>query len=97
MSIHDEEMRHLLTLARLELGAAETAALKDDLNAILAYFEQLESLDTDGVEELVRPVPTENVFRPDAARPGLSQAAVLALGVESQDGFFKVPRTVDEE
>ncbi|ADI14832.1 Asp-tRNA(Asn)/Glu-tRNA(Gln) amidotransferase subunit GatC [Truepera radiovictrix] len=93
--LSDQEMEHLKSLARLELDARETAALRDDLNALLGFFERLSELDTDGVAEMQRPVEHTNVFREDEPRPGLTQAEALALAVEAQDGFFRVPRTVD--
>jgi len=96
MSISDADMAHLLELARLAVSDAEAAALKEDLNDILGYFEQLRDLDTEGVEELARPIVTENVFRDDHVTSSLPEAAVTALAVEEQDGYFRVPRTVDE-
>ena len=93
--LSDAEMEHLKTLARLELSFEETEGLKGDLNRLLDYFELLSQLDTDGVEELARPVAVNNVFRDDAVRQSLEPAAVTALAVESENGFFKVPRTVD--
>lgn len=97
MSISDQEMAHLLTLARLKLSEAETQALKADLIKILNYFAQLGDLDTEGVEPLVRPIDAVNVFRDDEVASGLSQREALALAIESEGGFFKVPRTVDLE
>jgi aspartyl-tRNA(Asn)/glutamyl-tRNA(Gln) amidotransferase subunit C len=88
-------MEHLKRLARLELGAAETEALRGELSAILASFEELRELDTEGVEELVRPIFSVNVFRDDAPRPGLSREEALAVAVAHEDGFFKVPRTLE--
>lgn len=94
-TLSDAEMTHLKTLARLELSDAETEALKGDLNKLLTYFERLSELDTEGAEELARPVATANVFREDTARGGLSQEAATGLAVEAENGFFKVPRTVE--
>ena len=95
--ISNADMAHLKTLARLSLEEAETNALKDDLNKILEAFEQLKELDTDGVEELVRPVPLHNVFREDTVKPSLSHDQVMQLATEEENGFFKVPRTVDAD
>ena len=92
--ISDQEMEHLKMLARLELSAEETQALKADLNAILAYFEQLRDLDTEGAQPLVRPIDAVNVFRDDVVQDGLPQDSVLGLAIEAQDGFFRVPRTI---
>ena len=86
-----------MTLARLDLEAEEAERVKTDLNAILGYFEQLEELDTEGVEELARAIHTENVFRDDVPQPSLPRNAALSVAVETEDGFFKVPRTVDSD
>ena len=91
--LSDAEMEKLKTLARLELSADETQALKEDLNKILESFESLRSLDTEGVEELVRPVGSANVFREDAPHASLTHEEAVALGDE-EDGFFRVPRTL---
>lgn len=93
--ISDQEMEHLKTLARLELSAEETQTLKADLNAILAYFAELGELDTESVEPLVRPIDAVNVFRDDLIQSSLPQESALGLAIEVQDGFFKVPRTVE--
>lgn len=95
MSISDADMEHLKTLARIDLSAEETHSLKDDLNSILEAFETLRALDTEGVAELARPVDLHNVFRADEVRPSLPHETAMKLAVESEDGFFKVPRTVD--
>ena len=92
-TLSDAEMEKLKTLARLELSADETQALKEDLNKILESFESLRSLDTEGVEELVRPIAGANVFREDAPHAPLEHEAAVALGDE-EDGFFRVPRTL---
>lgn len=94
-TLSDTEMVHLKTLARLELSDSETEAVKGDLNKLLTYFETLSELDTEGVEELARPIATANIFREDVTRTGLTQEAADALAVEAENGFFKVPRTVD--
>ena len=93
--LSDAEMDHLKTLARLELAPAETESLKTDLNKLLTYFDRLSELDTEGVEELARPVVLSNVFREDVVHNGLGQQSAESVAVESENGFFRVPRTVD--
>jgi aspartyl-tRNA(Asn)/glutamyl-tRNA(Gln) amidotransferase subunit C len=95
MSISDKDMQHLKTLARLELSPDETEALKHDLNAMLGYFDQIKNLETDGVEELARPIDVYNVFREDVVQPSLPHDTAMNLAVEQEGGYFKVPRTVD--
>lgn len=95
MSISDTELTHLEQLARISIEASERQEMRRDLGAVLGYFDSLSQLDTEGVEELVRPVPLTNVLRSDQVQPSLPQAVALALAVEHHDGFIKVPRTVE--
>jgi aspartyl-tRNA(Asn)/glutamyl-tRNA(Gln) amidotransferase subunit C len=97
VSITDEELAHLERLARIALEPDERRSIREDLSRVLAYFDSLRELDTDGVEELVRPVPARNVLREDEVQPSLPRHVAMALAVESEDGFFKVPRTLEEE
>ncbi len=91
----DAEMEHLKTLARLRLSDAETQSLRGDLNQLLGYFDLLSELDTEGVDELARPVALSNVFRDDVIERGLEPGAAEALAVAGEGSFFRVPRTVD--
>jgi len=62
---------------------------------MLGYFQQLQELDTEGVPEMQRPISLVNVMRPDVPGEMFTQAQVLELAPESQDGFIRVPRTVE--
>lgn len=95
MKISDEQLAHLENLARIELQPGERESLGDDLSKILEYFETLEELDTEGVEEMVRPVHLENVLRRDEVTESLPREVVMELAVETEEGFLKVPRTVE--
>lgn len=90
------EMEHLKKLARLDLGEEETATVQSDLNRMLGYFEQLSALGTEGVEEMQRPVALENVMREDEVGEMFSHEEAMRLAPEQQDGFFRVPRTVEQ-
>ena len=94
-AISDAEMQHLKKLARLEMGDAETERAKTEINKILGSFDQLQKLDLEGLPEMPRPVALVNVLREDIAETAMPQAEALALGVEVNDGFFQVPRTVE--
>jgi aspartyl-tRNA(Asn)/glutamyl-tRNA(Gln) amidotransferase subunit C len=95
MSLDDAQMAHLKRLARLELDPDETAAIENDLNTILAYFDLLSELDTDGVEPLTRPIPITDALRSDTPLPSLPIEAVARLAVEVEEGMIRVPRTVE--
>lgn len=96
MPVSDADLDHMARLARITLADDERAALRDDLGAILAYFEQLSEVDTEGLEEMVRPVVPASATRPDSPAPSLPEERVHELANAVQDGFVRVPRTVDE-
>ncbi|WP_161881649.1 Asp-tRNA(Asn)/Glu-tRNA(Gln) amidotransferase subunit GatC [Deinococcus alpinitundrae] len=91
------EMNHLTELARLDLAEVEAEQLRGELNAILGYFEQLQAVNTEGVEEMQRPVALVNVMRDDVPGEMLPHATLESLAPEMQGGFVKVPRTVEAE
>jgi aspartyl-tRNA(Asn)/glutamyl-tRNA(Gln) amidotransferase subunit C len=97
MSTKDVDMEHLLRLARLELEPGEADLLAHDVAGVLAYFDQLAAVDTEGVEEMVRPVVPTRTWRPDEPTPSLARERVMELANAGQDGFVRVPRTVDED
>ncbi len=94
-AISDQEMEHLKLLARLELSVGETQALKTDLNKTLKYFEQIKELNTDGIEELARPLEMHNVFREDEFQASLSHEEAISIAIENENSYYKVPRTVE--
>ncbi len=97
MKITPELIRHLEDLARVELSDEERAAMREDLEKILGYFEKLGELDLADLPELVRPVPLEHRMRDDVPEPGLDPEAALQNAPEREDGFFKVPRAIEGE
>lgn len=94
-AISDAEMQHLKKLARLEMDELETTRAKTEINKILGSFEQLQKLDLEGLPEMPRPIALVNILREDIAETAMPQAEALALGVQVNDGFFQVPRTVE--
>lgn len=79
-------------LARLDLDAAERDLFTRQLGAILEYVETLKELPAEGVEPLVHAIDTQNIFREDVPRPGLSADAALQNAPVREGDFFKVPR-----
>ncbi|GEM47031.1 glutamyl-tRNA(Gln) amidotransferase subunit C [Deinococcus cellulosilyticus NBRC 106333 = KACC 11606] len=93
--ITSAEMEHLKKLARLELSGEETEQIQLEMNKILSYFEKLQELDTEGVEEMQRPIDLVNVFRDDVVGDMFPHETAMGLSVEQEEGFFKVPRVVE--
>ena len=85
--VDDEEVRHVASLARVDLEEAEVERFAAQFADILEYFEALEEVpDVDADAELA------NVMRPDEAREGLTQEEALRNAPETEDGYFVGPR-----
>ena len=96
MKITKEEVEHVAKLARLEITESEKEAFSQQLSAILTYVEQLGKVDTKGVEPTATVVGQTNVFREDTVQPSLPVEKALSNAPESQDGYFVVPRIIEE-
>src|SRR5690606_17421489 len=64
-----KDTEHVAKLARLALTDAEKEMFTKQMNAILAYAQKLNELDTSGVEPTTHVFPVVNVMREDVARP----------------------------
>lgn len=94
--IEPRDVEHVARLARLALGEAEKARMRDELAAILAYVDKLRQLDVEGVEPTSHAVPVVNVMREDEATPSVAQAAMLANAPDRAGEFFRVPRIIED-
>lgn len=91
------QIEHLANLARLQLTPEEKVTMQGDLTRVLGYFEQLNEVNTDGVEEMQRPITLVNVLREDVPAAAFPTSVVTALAPEMQDGQIKIPRTVEAD
>jgi len=83
-------------LARLHLDEEEKAKYTEQLNSILDYMEKLNQLDTEKVEPTSHVLPIKNVFRKDKVEKSLANEEVLANAPDKEDGYFKVPKIIDD-
>jgi aspartyl-tRNA(Asn)/glutamyl-tRNA(Gln) amidotransferase subunit C len=95
MKITREEVENVAVLARLELTGEEKDVFTGQMDAILAYVDKLNELDTSGVIPTAHAVPMENSFRDDEARPSIGVDSALANAPERADGFFRVPKVIE--
>ncbi|MBM4071522.1 MAG: Asp-tRNA(Asn)/Glu-tRNA(Gln) amidotransferase subunit GatC [Planctomycetes bacterium] len=95
MSLDVEQIRWIAHLARLELADDEIDGLARDLNAIVSYMDQLQQLNTDGIEPLAHPLDVKNVFREDVPASSLAVDEALASAPDRRGNYFGVPAVLD--
>ena len=96
MSVTKNDVEHVAALARLSFTEAEKEHLTHQLNDILRYMEELNSLDTSGVEPLSHVIELQNVFRDDVCIPSLPRGEIMKNAPAHTEKFFKVPKVIGE-
>ena len=94
MSVSLDEVRHLAALSEINLTDDELTSLTTDIDNIVDYINQLEELDTDGVEPTFQLTGLRNVWREDKIEPQLPREKLLGLAPESEDNQVKVPKVL---
>ena len=95
MSVDAATVRRIAHLARIAVRDAEIPHLQGELNAMLAFVEQLNEVDVSGVEPMTSVTPMEMKKRPDVVNDGEIADEVVANAPEAQDHFFLVPKVVE--
>ncbi len=93
-TISTSDIQHLASLSSLALADDEVDGLRQDLENIIGYIEQLGKLDTAGVEPTYQVTGLENVWREDEVQPGISTEKLLELAPEKQNNQVKVPQVL---
>lgn len=93
-----KDVEDVARLARLRFSQDEITAYQRELGAVLGFMEKLKELDLRNVEPAASAAELTNVFREDVPtpRPSLGQDGALRNAPESKDGFFTIPRVVED-
>jgi aspartyl-tRNA(Asn)/glutamyl-tRNA(Gln) amidotransferase subunit C len=91
MSLSQADVQRIAHLARLQLSEAELTAYSVQLQAIVAFVDQLQAVDTSGVEPMVHAIELSNVLAVDEVREGLSRDAALSNSPDHDEECFRVP------
>jgi aspartyl-tRNA(Asn)/glutamyl-tRNA(Gln) amidotransferase subunit C len=95
MSVDQATVRRIAHLARIAVTDAEVPHLQNEINAILAFVEELGAVDVTGVEPMTSVIPMKLPMRDDVVTDGEIEPAVLANAPLSEDGFFLVPKVIE--
>ena len=95
MSVDAATVRRIAHLARIAVTEAEVPHLQGELNAMLAFVEQLSEVNVDGVEPMTSVTPMEMKKRPDAVNDGEIADDVVKNAPDTVNHFFLVPKVVE--
>jgi aspartyl-tRNA(Asn)/glutamyl-tRNA(Gln) amidotransferase subunit C len=95
MKLTRADVRRVAVLARLRLTEAEENDLTNQLDAILAYMDKLNEIDTSGVEPFSHATDASNALREDRVTNQPNAEAMLANAPDRDGSFFKVPKIIE--
>lgn len=95
MSLNLEDVARIALLSRIELSSAERETTRDQLNGILGFIEQLQAVDTTGIEPMSHAVDVVQRLRPDRVTETDQRADFQALAPEAEAGLYLVPKVVE--
>ena len=93
--ISHDDVQHLAQLSSLQLTDDEVSSLQVDLESIVGYIQQLDELDTTGIEPTYQVTDLKNVWREDVVdNYGIDKASLLALAPATEAEQIKVPKVL---
>ena len=95
MSVDATTVRRIAHLARIAVSEAEVPHLQGELNAMLAFVEQLSEVNVEGVEPMTSVTPMAMKKRADVVNDGEIAEDILKNAPATEDRYFLVPKVVE--
>ena len=95
MAVDSDTVRRVAHLARMAVAEDEIEDLRRELNAMLAFVDELADIDVTGVEPMTSVTPMAMKMREDEVNDGNIADDILANAPEREDHFFIVPKVVE--
>ncbi|MCK5360744.1 MAG: Asp-tRNA(Asn)/Glu-tRNA(Gln) amidotransferase subunit GatC [Gammaproteobacteria bacterium] len=95
MSINNDDVEKIAHLARLAIEPEQLQAYTKNLSNILDLVEQMNQVNTDGIEAMAHPRDTRLRLRKDAVTEENQRKKFIALAPASENGLFLVPKVLD--
>ncbi|HUP97522.1 MAG TPA: Asp-tRNA(Asn)/Glu-tRNA(Gln) amidotransferase subunit GatC [Usitatibacter sp.] len=90
-----DQITRIADLARLELSPAESAAMQQQLNGILAMVDAMAAVDTEGVEPMAHPQEAMQRLREDAVSESDQRELFQPVAPAVEDGLYLVPKVIE--
>jgi aspartyl-tRNA(Asn)/glutamyl-tRNA(Gln) amidotransferase subunit C len=99
MSLSDDQVRRIARLARIAIRPEESKEAIDRLNRVLGLIDQMQAVDTSGIEPMAHPLdaqlPQGQRLRPDQPTEGDRREAFQSVAPAVQDGLYLVPKVIE--
>ena len=95
MTLKSEDVRSIAHLARLHIEEGAVDHYVDDLSSILALVEQMNQVDSQGVEPLSNPLDSKQRLRTDEVTEGDQRDKFQGIAPDVAEGLYRVPRVIE--
>jgi len=95
MSLTLEQVQRIAHLARIEVSESEALATQGHLNGIFQLIEQMQAVDTTGIEPMAHAQDLSQRLREDAVSESDRRAAYQAVAPEVEAGLYLVPKVIE--
>ena len=95
MPLSHDQIRRIAQLARIAVRAEEAESVRERLNRVLGLIDQLQAVDTAGIEPMSHALDLVQPLRPDAVTETDQRESFQAGAPAVQDGLYLVPKVVE--
>ena len=95
MSLTNEQVHRIAHLARIELAPGEDARIRDQLNGIFGLIEQMQAVDTAGVEPMSHAVDLSQRLREDRVSEADLHQRFQQIAPDVEAGLYLVPKVIE--
>ena len=95
MKINNEIVQNMAELTQLELDQDELSAIGDKMSEVLKLVEEMQAVDTSGIEPVSNPLDATQTLRSDVVTSGDDRELFQSVAPETRDGLYLVPKVID--
>ena len=95
MPLSHDQIRRIARLARIAVGGDEAEAVRERLNRVLGLIDQLQAVDTAGIEPMSHALDVVQPLRPDAVTESDQRARFQSGAPAVEGGLYLVPKVIE--
>ena len=95
MKIDNEIVENIAELTQLEIAQEELSVIGNKMSEVLALVEEMQAVDTSGIEPISNPLDVTQTLRPDIVTSGDNREIYQSFAPETRNGLYLVPKVID--
>ena len=95
MSINKDQIKYLSLLSRMNIQESEISDIEEKLTKIIDFVDQLQSIDTDGVQPMAHPLNQSQRLRADNVIEENIRDKIQKNTKSTERGMYIVPKVIE--